>query len=111
GKADITYNLTPQDNMALSHNSSVVVSPNYSTEIDYFVMTESGPLASPYARQAVSYAFNYDALINGFYHGFARRSSRLRETPHVMGRFGGETSKRVEIGRWGTCCTASQRRR
>jgi peptide/nickel transport system substrate-binding protein len=90
GKADITYNLTPQDNMALSHNSSVVVSPNYSTEIDYFVMTESGPLASPFARQAVSYAFNYDALINGFYHGFARRSygpipsSLLGFDPHAF---------------------------
>ena len=37
-------------------------------------MTESGPLASPYARQAMAYAFNYDALIKGFYKGFARRA-------------------------------------
>jgi peptide/nickel transport system substrate-binding protein len=74
GKADLTYNLTAQDNQALAGNPNVVVSPNYNTEVDYITMTEYGPLASPYARQALAYAFNYDALIKGVYKGFARRA-------------------------------------
>lgn len=90
GQADLTYNLTPQDNQALSHNPNVTVSVNYSTEIDYFVMTEYGPLASPYARQAIAYAFDYDALIHGFYRGYARRaygpvpSTLLGYNPHMF---------------------------
>jgi peptide/nickel transport system substrate-binding protein len=53
-------------------------------------MTEGGPLASPYARQALSYAFNYDALIKGVYHGYARRaygpipSTVLGYDPHTF---------------------------
>jgi peptide/nickel transport system substrate-binding protein len=31
-------------------------------------------LKSPYARQALSYAFPYDALINGIYKGYAKRA-------------------------------------
>ncbi len=74
GAADLTYNLTAQDDLALEKNPNVVVSPDYSTEVDYIVMTEAGPLASPYARQALCYAFDYNALITGIYKGFARRA-------------------------------------
>ncbi len=53
-------------------------------------MTESGPLASPYARQALSYAFDYDAFIKGILHGYGRRaygpipSSLLGYDPHAF---------------------------
>jgi peptide/nickel transport system substrate-binding protein len=90
GQADLTYNLTPQDDQALSKNPKVKVSVNYSTEVDYVTMTEWGPLASPYARQAMAYAFDYNALINGFYRGYARRaygcvpSTLLGYDPHMF---------------------------
>ena len=74
GQVDVTYDLTPQDYQALSTNPKVVVSSQYGTEIDYIIMTEAGPLASPAARQGLSYAFPYDALISGFYKGYARRA-------------------------------------
>jgi peptide/nickel transport system substrate-binding protein len=50
-----------------------VIAP-YGTEVDYAVMTEAGPLASPYARQALSYAFNYNAYLTAAFHGYARRA-------------------------------------
>jgi peptide/nickel transport system substrate-binding protein len=74
GKADITTNLTPQDYNALKTNPAVQVEVHQTTNIYYLIMTESGPLASPYARQALSYAFPYDAMINGVLRGYAQRS-------------------------------------
>ena len=73
GQADLTFDLTPQDNLALSHNPAVRVVAPYGTEVDYAYMTQSGPLASPYARQALSYAFPYNAAIQGVLKGYARR--------------------------------------
>jgi peptide/nickel transport system substrate-binding protein len=74
GQAQMTFDLTPQDYDALKSNRSLSVLAPYATEIIYVVMTEYGPLASPYARQALSYAFPYDALIKGVYRGYAKRS-------------------------------------
>jgi peptide/nickel transport system substrate-binding protein len=73
GQADLTFNLTPADNAALRQNPHVRVVANYGASITYVVMTEAGPLASPYARQAMSYAFDYAAYIK-YLHGFARRA-------------------------------------
>ncbi len=74
GQVQLTGYLTPQDYDALKQNPKVRVSAPYGAEIDYIIMTEAGPLASPYARQALSYAFPYTALIQGIYHGYARRA-------------------------------------
>lgn len=74
GQADITFDLTPQDDLALQHNPTVKVIAPYGTEVDYIYMSVAGPLASTYARQALSYAMNYDAVINGVFKGFARRA-------------------------------------
>ena len=74
GQADITFDLTPQDLRAMQSNPTLRIVAPYATEIVYMIMTEAGPLASPAARQALSYAFNYDALIKGIYGGYARRS-------------------------------------
>jgi peptide/nickel transport system substrate-binding protein len=74
GKADLTFDLLPQDVDALRANSAVKINAPYATQIYYAAMTEYGPLASPLARQALSYAFPYDALINGIYKGQAKRA-------------------------------------
>ncbi len=74
GQADLTYDLTPQDDNALKKEPKVTVLAPYATEIRYIVMTEAGPLASPYARQALSYAFPYNAVIDGIFRGYAKRS-------------------------------------
>ncbi|HZS92939.1 MAG TPA: ABC transporter substrate-binding protein [Chloroflexota bacterium] len=74
GQADLTFHLNPQDYVALSKNPAVKVVAPYGTEVEYIYMTEAGPLASKYARQALSYAFNYDAMIKGILKGYARRA-------------------------------------
>ncbi len=74
GEADIAQNLTPQDYDQLKSNSKVKVVVGPTTEVEYLPMTEWGPLASPYARQALSYAFNYDAYIKAAYRQYARRA-------------------------------------
>ena len=90
GAADIAQNLTPQDYDALKSNPRVHVVVGTTTEVDYIDMTEWGPLASPYARQALSYAFNYDAFINAAYRQYARRaygplgSPLLGYDPHMF---------------------------
>ena len=90
GQADLTFNLTPQDYLALRNNPRVRLVAPYATEVDYAVMTQWGPLASPYARQALSYAFPYNAYINGVFKGYAKRaygpipSALLGYDPHAF---------------------------
>jgi peptide/nickel transport system substrate-binding protein len=74
GKADLTLDLTIQDYQALEKNPQIQVFPGIGVEVQFISMNEVGALASPYARQALSYAFNYDAYVNGVNHGFARRA-------------------------------------
>jgi len=74
GQADMTFDLTAQDNVDLQHNPAVQVVAPYGTEVVYIYMTQYGPLASTAARQALSYAFNYDAAIKGVWKGFAKRA-------------------------------------
>lgn len=74
GQADITFDLTPQDLNALKNEPKVRVVAPYATEIYYVAMNPYGPLASPLARQAISYAFDYNALINGVMGGYAHRA-------------------------------------
>ena len=75
GTADLTFGLTPDDNDALAKNSAVKVSANFTTALQYMTMTQGGALAKPEARQALSYAFNYDAYIQAAYHNkYARRA-------------------------------------
>lgn len=90
GQADLAFGFTPQDTEALSKNPAVKVVQSPTTEVDYIVMTEYGPLASPYARQALSYAFNYDAYLASAFKGYAKRaygplaSTLLGYDPHVF---------------------------
>ncbi len=74
GLADITFQLTAQDYQALAKEPQVQVVAPYGTEVEYIFMTEAGPLASPLARQALDYAFPYDAYTQGFWKGYAKRA-------------------------------------
>jgi peptide/nickel transport system substrate-binding protein len=74
GQADLSFGFTPQDIVVLSKNPALRVVAPYGTEVDYVVMTEAGPLVSPAARQALSYAFNYDAFITAGFKGYAKRA-------------------------------------
>lgn len=90
GQADLTTDLTPEDQDALKHNPAVQVVVNQTANVWYIIMTEAGPLASPAARQALSYAFPYEALITGVLHGYASRaygplpSTVLGYDPHMF---------------------------
>ena len=74
GTADFTTNLTSQDYDAMKKNPQIKVAVDYGTEVDDFAFTEWGPLASPSARQAIDYAFDYDAFVKGILRGYARRA-------------------------------------
>ncbi len=82
GQADLTFDLTPQDYRAMQHNSRLQVSSPYGTEVDYIQFDDYGKLKNPAARQALSYAFDYNALLNGVMKGFARRATG--PYPHVL---------------------------
>ncbi|MGH2388500.1 MAG: ABC transporter substrate-binding protein [Chloroflexota bacterium] len=73
-QADITTDLTPKDYDSLKHNHAVQVVVHQTANIYYIIMTEAGPLAAPAARQALSYAFPYDAMIQGVLRGYAGRA-------------------------------------
>ena len=74
GEVDIIDNLTPQALQALEQNPDVVVDKSLSTQVEYFILTEAGPLATAEARQAMCYAFPYDEVVEGVYEGYAERA-------------------------------------
>jgi peptide/nickel transport system substrate-binding protein len=74
GEVDIIDSLTPQALLALEQNPDVVVDKSLSTQVEYFMLTEAGPLATPEARQAMCYAFPYDEVVEGVYEGYAKRA-------------------------------------
>lgn len=71
GEVDIADALTPDAFDALKQNPDVVVLEAPNTRIDYFYLNLAGPLASPEARQALSWAFPYQDVIDGVYQGYA----------------------------------------
>jgi len=74
GEVDIVDNLTPEANEALAANSDLVIDRSYSAEVDYLILTEAGPLATPEARQAMCWAFPYDEVIEGVFRGYGKRA-------------------------------------
>jgi peptide/nickel transport system substrate-binding protein len=74
GDADLTGTLTSQDLTAMAANPALVVDRSYGMTNLSLVMTEAGPLASPQARQAMGYAFDYNAYINDLLKGFGRQA-------------------------------------
>jgi peptide/nickel transport system substrate-binding protein len=73
GEVDIIDNLTPEALQALEQNPDLFFDKSYSTEVDYIMMTVTGPLASKEARQAMCYAFPYDQVISGVYKNYGKR--------------------------------------
>ncbi|HKG25919.1 MAG TPA: ABC transporter substrate-binding protein [Thermomicrobiales bacterium] len=74
GEVDIIDNMIPEALEAFEQNSDLQVQRNYSTEVDYFVLTVAGALVSPQARQAMCWAFPYDEVVAGVYKGYGKRA-------------------------------------
>jgi peptide/nickel transport system substrate-binding protein len=58
----------------LEQNPDLIVDRHYTLAVQYLAMTMTGPLTSPEARQALCWAFPYEAVIAGVYEGFAKRA-------------------------------------
>jgi peptide/nickel transport system substrate-binding protein len=74
GEVDIVDNLNPEANEELAANSDLVIDRSYSAEVDYLILTEAGPLATPEARQAMCWAFPYQEVIEGVFKGYGKRA-------------------------------------
>jgi ABC-type transport system substrate-binding protein len=55
-------------------NPDIRVDAQTSSEVEYFLLTEAGPLATPEARQAMCYAFPYREVIDGVFLGYAKQA-------------------------------------
>lgn len=71
------FHLPPTDFIALQENPGLVTDWQASTEVVYLIMTQSGPLERKEARQALSYAFPYEDVLQGFYEGYASQPRGL----------------------------------
>jgi peptide/nickel transport system substrate-binding protein len=65
----VSYEALPE----LEKNPDLTVDRSTSTEVEYFTLTEAGPLATPEARQAMCWAFPYDDVLEGVYKGYAKQ--------------------------------------
>lgn len=74
GAVDVVDNMIPEALQAFEQNPDLQVKRNYSTEVDYVIMSVAGPLAKPEARQAMCWAFPYDDVVNGVYRGYGKRA-------------------------------------
>lgn len=71
GDIDLTLFFSPQNLVALQHNPQLRVDLSPGVLQELLIPTEAGPFASPQARQALAYAFDYDAMNKVFLKGFA----------------------------------------
>ncbi len=72
GSADISVYFTPQDLNAMKQEHDLVVENAYGTNSYFITFTEYGPLASTAARQAMAYAFDYNAYVSDLLQGYGR---------------------------------------
>jgi peptide/nickel transport system substrate-binding protein len=86
GDVDIMdrFSITAEAISELQQVPTLTVDLSDSTEVEYYAMTEAGPLASPEARQAMCYAFPYQEVLDGVYLGYASRANSL-VAPSVLG--------------------------
>ncbi len=75
GDADISLSFTPQDLLAMQHETGLVMGNRYAFLQIFISMTDYGPLASAKARQAMAYAFDYKGFASELLKGFARPAS------------------------------------
>ena len=71
GDVDLTLFFSPQNLIALQQNPQLKVDLSPGVLQELLIPTMSGPFASPLARQALAYAFDYDAMNKVFLKGFA----------------------------------------
>jgi peptide/nickel transport system substrate-binding protein len=74
GDADIANGLTPSDMATLAKDSTVNADVRYGARNLSLVMDVYGPLASTAARQAMCYAFDYNAFIKDLLHGYGQQA-------------------------------------
>ena len=76
GEADILDRLATsvQAIPDFEQNPDLKVDRRTTTEVEYYILTEGGPLASPEARQAMCYAFPYKEVLDGVYLGYAKQA-------------------------------------
>jgi peptide/nickel transport system substrate-binding protein len=55
-------------------NPDIRVDAQTSSEVEYFLLTQAGPLATPEARQAMCYAFPYREVTDGVFLGYAKQA-------------------------------------
>ncbi len=71
GDVDLTLFFSPQNLIALQKNPQLKVDLSPGVLQELLIPTVSGPFAGPLARQALAYAFDYDAMNKQFLKGFA----------------------------------------
>ncbi len=74
GDADIAQTLPLATVSDLARNPALVVDHRFNLAVWYLAMTVGGPLRRPEARQALCWAFPYDAVLAGVYDGYAKRA-------------------------------------
>ncbi len=81
GGLDATMHLTNQDFSAVANEPGIVVHEYTAQTIrDILFNTSKGPLHNKLVRQALSYAFDYDGVIQGVYQGHATRMKGIGPT-------------------------------
>ncbi len=74
GAIDLTLTFSPQNLRQMAQNPGLRVDQAPGVLQEELVPTAYGPFTSPLARQALAYAFDYDAMNKGFLAGFAEQS-------------------------------------
>lgn len=74
GEADFAAALPLAMVRDLEPNPDLTVDRRHDLTVRYLALAVAGPLASPAARQALCWAFPYDAVISGVYEGYAKRA-------------------------------------
>jgi peptide/nickel transport system substrate-binding protein len=69
GDFDLAYASTPQDSDALRHTPGIVVGDELDVGMEYIILGQYGPLASPAARQAMNLLFPHDQFLDSVMKG------------------------------------------
>ena len=74
GGVDLTLFFSPQNLVAMQPNAQLKIDLSPGVLQELLIPTVYGPFASAQARQALAYAFDYDAMNKAFLKGFATQS-------------------------------------
>ncbi len=88
GLADAATSLLPDDLVKMKNAGSYLVNEGNTLRLDYLVMNTTNTLKDPKARQAMSYAFDYDAYNRAELGGLGKRPNG----PFPLGLLGSDNS-------------------